>query len=173
MPRTLRVFGLLLATAASTEGCKRRARPADTSTAAAPVAAAASPIRSITLERTPCFGTCPVYTVTVQSDGAVRFEGTRNVSIAGVQRWRVPADSVMTVLRYADSIQFANLPDRYDFGVSGCSPYIADLPGFAITVETAGVAKRVYADGGCPNIPSGLKAMSDIIDRIARVPSAP
>ena len=30
---------------------------------------------SITLERGACFGTCPIYQVSVASDGTVRFEG--------------------------------------------------------------------------------------------------
>ena len=37
----------------------------------------------ITLERGPCFGTCPVYTVTLSRSGAVRFEGRRFVADSG------------------------------------------------------------------------------------------
>ena len=38
----------------------------------------------ITLERRPCFGACPVYTVTLERSGKVRFEGHRFVADTGV-----------------------------------------------------------------------------------------
>jgi hypothetical protein len=36
-----------------------------------------------TLERTPCFGTCPVYKVTIFRDGVVEYEGIRFVKVPG------------------------------------------------------------------------------------------
>lgn len=148
-------------------------RSTDTTSSPPTVAAAVrSESRIATLERTPCYGTCPVYKVTLHSDGSVSFEGTRNVSVTGVRTWRVPADSAAIVFRFADSVRFASFPARYDFGEPGCSPYIADLPGYAVTVETAGTSKRVYTDAGCPNIPRALAALPALIDRVAKVESA-
>ena len=37
----------------------------------------------ITLERTECFGTCPVYRLTVHGDGRVVYEGIRFVEVEG------------------------------------------------------------------------------------------
>lgn len=170
--RGWRVLPLGLAIVVNGAGCNRP-RPASdppSSSAAAPALSAGA--RLVTLERTPCYGTCPVYNVTLMSDGNVRFEGIRNVSAIGMTTWRVSADSAAAIFRFADSVQFASLADRFDFGEPGCSPYIADLPGFAVTVESAGVPKRVYADGGCPNIPRALAALPPLIDRLARVESA-
>ena len=50
----------------------------------------------ITMQRTPCFGTCPVYTVTVTGRGDVQFMGTQFVSKEGESRKQVPVDSVRT-----------------------------------------------------------------------------
>lgn len=49
----------------------------------APVGPAASPgpIRAISYETGACFGTCPVYGVTVASDGTGRFEGRRFTAV--------------------------------------------------------------------------------------------
>src|SRR4051812_16205110 len=38
---------------------------------------------TVTFERTPCFGTCPVYRVNVNGNGEVKFEGIRNVDSVG------------------------------------------------------------------------------------------
>ena len=67
---------------------------------------------------------------------------------------------------------FVSLPARYDFGEPGCAPYMADGAGFAITLETAGTPKRVYADSGCPNLPPALTALPVLIDRVAKVQSS-
>ena len=37
----------------------------------------------ITLERTACFGTCPIYKLTVYGDGRVEYEGERFVTVTG------------------------------------------------------------------------------------------
>ena len=156
---------------AAVSACNRTSRSDDPSRASTTTARHAE-IRQVTLERRSCYGTCPVYNVIARSDGNVRFEGIRNVAAMGVLTWRVAAESIATVFHYADSIKFASLPDKYDFGEPGCSPYIADLPGFAVTVETAGTPKRVYVDGGCPNVPRALAALPALIDRVAKVESS-
>src|SRR4051812_36627506 len=38
---------------------------------------------SVTFERTPCYGMCPVYRVSVNGSGSVAFEGIRNVDSVG------------------------------------------------------------------------------------------
>ena len=44
---------------------------------------------TIRYEAGPCFGTCPVYVVTVSSDGRGMFEGKRFTSVAGSRSFRV------------------------------------------------------------------------------------
>ena len=44
----------------------------------------------ITLERTPCFGTCPVYTLAVQGDGTVVYEGKDFVKTKGIMEISIP-----------------------------------------------------------------------------------
>ena len=47
---------------------------------------------SITLERTACFGTCPMYKVTIASDGAVTFQGQRFTKTIGTAKGKITAD---------------------------------------------------------------------------------
>jgi hypothetical protein len=44
---------------------------------------------SITYETGPCFGRCPVYAVTVRSDGTGRFEGHNFTAVNGVRHFRL------------------------------------------------------------------------------------
>lgn len=138
----------------------------------APAAVAATPMRSITLERMRCYGTCPAYNVTLKSDGSVRYEGIANVATQSVREWRVPPDSATMVFRYADSVRFADLPERYEFGAPGCTPYIAEYAAFVITVTATGQSRRVHADEGCANVPATLLALRSLIDRTTGVERA-
>ena len=151
--------------------CKRAPSPASGSSAVR-TPTATTIVRTAALERTPCYGTCPVYKVTLQSDGNVRYEGVRNVRVGGVQTWRVPVESASAVFRFADSARFTDLGARYDFGDVGCAPFIAELPGFVVTLATADSAKRVDVNQGCANIPRVLTALASLIDRVARSDSS-
>lgn len=57
--------------------------------AASPKARAA--LENITYETGPCFGVCPVYRVTVSSDGRGVFEGKRFTAVTGTRNFRVDA----------------------------------------------------------------------------------
>ena|SRR5438445_9510076 len=54
---------------------------------------------SITLERTPCYGHCPVYTVTVHGNGMVEYLGKSNVDIPGAQMTTVDPQRILDLLR--------------------------------------------------------------------------
>lgn len=62
-----------------------------------PLAASAPPLAShdktqiteITLERTPCFGTCPVYSVTLRRDGTATYVGKNYVERMGTYKGTV------------------------------------------------------------------------------------
>jgi len=43
----------------------------------------------ITLERTRCLGTCPVYKLTISGDGTVVYEGKDFVKVKGMKKSRV------------------------------------------------------------------------------------
>ena len=43
-------------------------------------------LESLQLQRSPCFGTCPAYTVALAADGRVRFAGERYVGVESAER---------------------------------------------------------------------------------------
>ena len=56
----------------------------------------AQAVETIRYQTSPCFGACPVYAVTVSSDGAGTFEGKRFTAIAGERRF------TLTPAQFAD-----------------------------------------------------------------------
>jgi len=77
-------------------GCSRPS--ADVEPGAPRARASASDSARISLERRPCFGTCPVYTVTLEGSGVVRFEGVRFVKDTGTSVGTVPPARVDSLL---------------------------------------------------------------------------
>jgi hypothetical protein len=118
----------------------------------------------ITLERTPCFGQCPVYRVTLKGDGTVVFEGKANVDSTGRRVGRVSSDNVKTLVRFADAIGYFSFADSYATG-QGCAPYIADMPHAITSIALTARMKRVDADHGCAAVPRRLSELEAKIDQ--------
>lgn len=56
------------------------------------------PDASIRLQRTACFGWCPVYSVTIDARGIVTYEGERSVRVVGRRTARIDASIVAGLL---------------------------------------------------------------------------
>lgn len=116
---------------------------------------------TITLERGVCFGFCPDYTVSINQDGEIRYEGRRFVNVGGVQTAQIPAADVQALLARFDAVNFMSLRDEYRANVS-------DLPTYAITLTRGGRTKRVVDYGGAgAGMPESVRALEDEIDRVA------
>jgi hypothetical protein len=161
----------LAASATLAAACARPATPG--SPAAGPTADAGqgradSSVR-ITLERGPCFGTCPVYSVTLNGSGAILFEGRRFVADTGISTVtvsRARIDSLVAELTAGGYFDFA---DRYIAGEPGCVQYATDLPSVITEVRAGGRSKRIEHDHGCMEAPRALTALEGRIDSVAGV----
>jgi len=116
---------------------------------------------AITLTRTVCFGFCPAYTVTITSEGDVRYVGERFVNVAGTQTATIPRADVERLLQRFDAIGFDNLRNEY-------RAQVTDLPTTTITLERNGRRKTVVDYGGTgAGMPEAVRALQDEIDRVA------
>jgi len=120
---------------------------------------------SITLARTACEGTCPVYEVTIRGDGRVEYAGQNQVDIPGRQKAQVQAASLAPLLRIIDNIHFFGMRDKY---FETCT----DLPTAILSVHLDGKSKQVsnyYGD--CEHQTSGpqvgLARFAEAIDSVA------
>jgi Domain of unknown function (DUF6438) len=126
----------------------------------------AADIDSITLERTSCYGTCPIYKVTVRRDGAVIYDGTQFVKVTGHQSRKIPSEQFQRLVREIQRIGFFSLKDEYMHkdNPDGSIESVTDLPTTITTVRAGKLRKRVknYYGG-----PQSLAALEKLIDKIA------
>jgi len=123
----------------------------------------------ITLERSVCFGTCPVYKVTIASDGAVTFEGRQFTRTKGIAKGQISAQDFRRLVAEFQRIEYFSLPDNYAPGTPVCPQMITDMPSANTSLRFNGKAKSVSHYHGCGN--SGalakLTALENKIDEVA------
>jgi Domain of unknown function (DUF6438) len=123
-----------------------------------------SKVRKVTLKRTPCYGPCPVYKVTVFGTGEVEYYGEAYVDRAGTHRWRISRRRLQRLAEAFERVNYLQLEDAYtSFGVT-------DTPGCLTSVEyDDGSSKSIDHDHGDPTAPDALTELEDEIDRIIGV----
>lgn len=123
----------------------------------------------ITLERRPCFGACPVYTVTLERTGGVAFEGRRFVADSGTHTGSIPPARADSLFREVEAAGWFTFADRYAMGEPACERYATDLPSVITEVRMNGRTKRIEHDHGCMGAPEKLAALEQRIDEVAGV----
>jgi hypothetical protein len=121
----------------------------------------------VTMERGPCYGTCPVYRVSLGGDGVVTFVGTRFVSRVGADTSRVAPDQVGRLVDSLEASGYFALADQYVPDSAACGRYATDAPTVTTSVQSNGQSKTVRHDHGCVGAPPALAAMERLIDSVA------
>jgi hypothetical protein len=168
-----RFFTLVLFTLALIlSACSPQAVPSPTaqqatqpvqSTATAPSAGATTPI--ITIERTACHGTCPVYSLSIFQDGKVEYDGLDFVQVKGKQTGSITPDQVQELTNAFKEADYFNLKDEYKAPVT-------DLATTTTSFTLDGKTKTVSNYGGClegspDKAPQALCDLEKHIDLIA------
>jgi len=113
----------------------------------------------ITLERTACFGECPIYRTEVRGDGTVEYDGEGFVVVAGKHRAKVPIAVVKHLVDEFRKADFFSLLPRY---VS----QVTDNPTYRIGISFDGYASEVQDYVGEPaGMPSIIRRLEDEVDR--------
>ena len=111
------------------------------------------------MRRGPCFGTCPVYAVTVSSDGRVQWRGREFVRTIGESSWQVPARTVRKIESALRRCRFLRLKNMYSRVMITC------MPSCKIEVEFADgsfkVVDHYYGDFSAPRRLSRLERRID------------
>jgi acetamidase/formamidase len=123
----------------------------------------------ITMERGPCFGTCPIYRVTVASDGAVTFEGGNFVKTKGKATAQIKPEEFKKLVGEFERFKFSSLDDKYEPGTPGCGPAVTDMPYVRTSIQMNGKTKSVSHYHGCHDseVLRALSALERKIDEIA------
>jgi Domain of unknown function (DUF6438) len=117
-----------------------------------------------TLERTACFGFCPIYKVTIFRDGVVVYEGVKFVKTVGTAIGRLNARQLDRLRALFEQNDYFQLADSYQ------SLGVTDLPS-AITSYSPrrGLTKTVNHYQGDRTAPPRLRRIEDGIDRIVDI----
>ena len=102
----------------------------------------------IILDQGPCFGFCPVYTVTITNDGII-FEGIENSDTIGIEKDTIHPRDIANLVDYINKIDYFSLESPDDGGIT-------DVPRTVTTVtigDKTNSITNIHTDlGGSPQI---------------------
>lgn len=114
-----------------------------------------------TIERSWCFGKCPVYKVEVYNDGTVLYHGKANVENEGDFIGQVSATEMKSLLSIVKRIGYNGFKEQYDNNIS-------DIPSCTTSIVIDGKRYTVQRRGPGPD---GLTAFEKSFDEmIAKTP---
>ena len=106
----------------------------------------------ITLEKTACFGTCPIFSINIFNNGDVLYYGKKFVKKLGNLNLKLNQKEINQILNKAKEINFNNLKSEYTENIS-------DLPTTFISINKKTI-KDYYG------APKELKDLEKLIESI-------
>src|SRR5690242_3144405 len=122
----------------------------------------------ITLERTACFGSCPVYRLTIFDDGKVLFDGKEFVKRPGIDTSQIKQSDLEELIRQFEKIDYLNLDENYTDDPKNCPQQWTDAPSAITSFEWKGKKKTIRHYYGCSGskVAEQLTALEDKIDEV-------
>lgn len=117
---------------------------------AAPAAARPAPHaapESITFQAGACFGRCPIYNVTVRSDGTGTFEGVNFTAVRGSRDFRLTARQYLAFARHLAPIRPAR--GSIDYNGNRCRTMATDMDSATVTWSDRRGTQRLHLYYGC------------------------
>jgi len=108
------------------------------------------------MERTPCYGRCPIYKMWIYKSGYTLYEGINFVEREGVWATQLSTEDLQQIASKGKEIGYFNLDDEYD------SP-ITDIPATITTLNIDGRKKTVRDRH---NAPASLRDFEKLIDAV-------
>jgi hypothetical protein len=108
-------------------------------------------VESITYQTGPCFGTCPVYTVTVHANGQGLFTGQAHTTVIGPHPFTVTPTQYQAFVNQLAPIRPASGTVRYDAASGLCTGgIVTDLPSVDVKWHTfSNQQQELYDYYGC------------------------
>jgi hypothetical protein len=110
----------------------------------------------MTMERTPCFGKCPSYKITIFNTGNVRYEGFQFAEKQGKYTKKLSKKQLVEIATQLEIIRLFELKDTYD-------SKITDIPSCILTFNYEGKRKKILDRDGAP---SELRRFEKFIDAL-------
>lgn len=128
----------------------------------------------ITLERTMCYGTCPIYSLAIYEDGTVEYFGHQYVNSVGLYKSSISKSSLNTLISFATSKGYSDLLNEYytviDTAEDGSliEIQISDLPTKISSLKLVGKRKIVKNYYGAPKWLSEFETKIDSVVNVIK-----
>lgn len=100
-------------------------------------------IEFASIKKTFCYGKCPVYEMSIFSDGKVVLNGKANIDMIGEWVLKISEADLAAFVKMAEDINYMELEEKYD------SP-VTDLPSTTTSIVIDGKRKEVYRRANYP-----------------------
>lgn len=118
----------------------------------------------ISMERNGCFGTCPVYSLTIHGDGSVRYSGEKYVKVAETRETTISLQELRTLLKEFEKAKFVSIGE--DFSGSKCTcGQCTDMASAVLQVKVGSISHKVNHYFGCACAPKSLFELELAIDK--------
>ena len=97
----------------------------------------------LSFKQSACFGTCPIYVMTIDENGHVRYEGERFVDKVGVYTKDLSQDEQKELFKYLKDFEWELFKDEY-------RTQVTDLPSIIVHYRTKKVDKKITITGEHP-----------------------
>lgn len=122
---------------------------------------------TITFEETACFGSCPIFSVTLKADGSGTFTGTRFVAAKGEHPFKATPEQVKAFLARIEAFRPEGV---VEYGYDNCSvPVRTDSPSVRVTWQNDSGADALSWYLGCAE-PKVQKIQPDLYDAWKELP---
>jgi hypothetical protein len=106
-----------------------------------------TPVETITYRTGACFGRCPIYEVTVNSNGSATFNGINFTAVRGERAFRITSTQYRAFAAHLAPLRPAG-GDR-DYNGSNCGSTATDLPSADVTWRARRGEQRLHFYYGC------------------------
>ncbi|MCC7164869.1 MAG: hypothetical protein IT331_20400 [Anaerolineae bacterium] len=114
----------------------------------------------ITLERTMCFGSCPVYLLTIKGDGTVIFDGRKYVKDEGQHITTISQEDVKALVLEFERINYFSFSNFTDYDMT-------DMPYAITSITINGTTTTVEHYHGDGDAPKELFELERKIDKVS------
>jgi len=96
------------------------------------------------IEKSPCFGQCPVYSMKIYNNGLVLYSGKNFVKKIGNYIMEICREQMLNFIDKADAIRYLEMDDTYD------NSNVTDIPSATTSIVIDKKRKRVMRRFGYP-----------------------
>ncbi|MCG7564204.1 DUF6438 domain-containing protein [Pseudoalteromonas sp. McH1-42] len=116
----------------------------------------------LTFDRTPCYGTCPVYSISINNSGKAIVMGHGHVEFEEIIL-QLTDEQLRSIAKLTYAANFYEIEDIYKQGERGCERYSTDSPHSVWSVTSGQYSNSVDFYYGCNNTPQTIPLMEEAL----------